>query len=99
MASLTELLGIELPVIQAPMAGVQLSALAAAICNAGALGSLPCALLAPETMRVELATLAERTRNPYNVNFFCHTTPASDARREASWRAAPGEYCGGVRQR
>jgi nitronate monooxygenase len=92
MASLTELLGIELPLIQAPMAGVQLSALAAAICNAGALGSLPCALLAPETMRVELATLAERTRNPYNVNFFCHETPASDTRREASWRASLAPY-------
>ena len=45
------LLGIELPLIQAPMAGVQGSALALAVSQAGALGSLPCALLRKEQMR------------------------------------------------
>ena len=45
------LLGIELPLIQAPMAGAQGSALALAVCNAGGLGSLPCAMLTPEALR------------------------------------------------
>jgi nitronate monooxygenase len=45
--TLEELFGVELPIIQAPMAGVQGSALAIAVSNAGGLGSLPCALLSP----------------------------------------------------
>ena len=49
--TLRELFGIELPIIQAPMAGVQGSALAAAVSNAGGLGSLPCAMLSPDVMR------------------------------------------------
>jgi len=86
--SLQDLLGIELPIIQAPMAGVQDSALAIAVSNAGGLGSLPCAMLSPDALRRELATLRERTDKPYNVNFFCHTPPRPDARREAAWREA-----------
>ena len=43
--NLNSLLNIDLPLIQAPMAGVQLHGLAAAVSNAGGLGSLPCALL------------------------------------------------------
>jgi nitronate monooxygenase len=85
---LTELLGIELPLIQAPMAGVQGSALALAVSNAGALGSLPCAMLAPAALREELTRLRDGTTRPLNVNFFCHTPPAPDAAREAAWRAA-----------
>src|SRR5581483_8471490 len=69
---LKEFLGIALPILQAPMAGVQGSALAAAVCNAGGLGSLPCAMLSPEAMRKELSTLTSLTPRPYNVNFFCH---------------------------
>ena len=56
--SLRELLGIELPIIQAPMAGVQGSALAVAVSNAGGLGSLPCAMLTVDAMRKELATIS-----------------------------------------
>ena len=52
---LPELLGIDLPIIQAPMAGAQGSALAVAVCNAGGLGSLPCAMLGTDAMRGELA--------------------------------------------
>jgi len=86
--TLQELFGIELPVIQAPMAGVQGSALAIAVSNAGGLGSLPCAMLGPEAMRKELEALAAGTSRPYNVNFFCHAPPQPDAAREAAWRAA-----------
>lgn len=89
---LQELLGTELPIIQAPMAGVQGSALAVAVSNAGGLGSLPCALLGPEAMRSELAAIRSATDRPYNVNFFCHVPPQADARREAAWRAALAPY-------
>lgn len=87
MNRLTDLLGTALPLIQAPMAGVQGAALALAAGGAGALGSLPCAMLAPDAMRRELQALAASGR-PYNVNFFCHTPPVPDPAREAAWRAA-----------
>src|SRR3954466_4718205 len=84
--TLQELLGIELPIIQAPMAGVQGSALAIAVSNAGALGSLPCALLSADALRAELAAIPAGTRKPFNVNFFTHTPPQPDSEREAAWR-------------
>src|SRR5258706_2048714 len=90
--SLRELFGIEVPLIQAPMAGVQDSALAIAASNAGALGSLPCAMLTLEGMRAELETLKAQTSGPVNVNFFVHTPPAADAAREARWREALSPY-------
>lgn len=83
---LQKLLRIEIPIIQAPMAGTQGSALAVAVSNAGGLGSLPCAMLGVEAMRQELTTIRGQTTKPYNVNFFCHTQPEPDARREAMWR-------------
>ena len=80
------ILGTELPIIQAPLAGVQGSALAIAVSNAGGLGSLPCAMLSLDAMRAELAAITSGTSQPYNVNFFCHAPPEPDAEREASWR-------------
>ena len=76
--TLQQLLGTELPIIQAPMAGVQGSALAVAVSNAGGLGSLPCAMLSPDAMRSELAAIRAQTAKPFNVNFFCHTPPAPE---------------------
>lgn len=89
---LQRLLHIDLPLIQAPMAGVQLHGLAAAVANAGALGSLPCAMLDAAGLRKELQALSEKTRNPYNLNFFCHTPATVDAAREATWREALSPY-------
>jgi nitronate monooxygenase len=86
------LFGTALPIIQAPMAGVQGSALAVAVCNAGALGSLPCAMLTPDAMRSELETLRAQTTRPFNVNFFCHAQPQPDAAREAAWRRTLAPY-------
>ena len=80
------LFNVELPVIQAPMAGAQDSSLAIAVCNAGGLGSLPCALLSPDQIRLELAALRTQVGAPYNLNFFCHRPPRADAAREARWR-------------
>jgi nitronate monooxygenase len=86
------LLGVEFPIIQAPMAGVQGSALAVAVSNAGGLGSLPCAMLGVDEMRRELATFTSQSSRSLNVNFFCHTPPEPDADRDAAWRAALAPY-------
>jgi nitronate monooxygenase len=90
--TLQQLLGIDLPVIQAPMAGVQDHRLAVAVSNAGGLGSLPAALLGLDALRSELAALKAQTQRPVNVNFFCHTPPQPDPAREAGWRAALAPY-------
>src|SRR4051812_17085221 len=87
-----DLLGTMLPVIQAPMAGTQGSALAIATCNAGGLGSLPAALFSIETLRAETAAIRAQTRAPFNLNFFCHSPPQPDAAREAAWRATLAPY-------
>jgi len=90
--TLQELFGIRLPVIQAPMAGSQGSDLAIAVSNAGGLGSLPCAMLTPDGIRAELQAIRSATDQPFNVNFFCHTPPATDATREAAWRELLAPY-------
>ena len=90
--TLQQLLGIELPIIQAPMAGVQGNALAVAVSNAGGLGSLPCAMLSLDAMRNELAAIKAQTSKPFNVNFFCHAPPAASAECEAAWRATLAPY-------
>jgi nitronate monooxygenase len=92
MTKLPDLLGIELPIIQAPMASAQAGAMAIAVSNAGGLGSLPCAMLTAEGLRKELETLKAQTNKPFNVNFFCHAAPVADAGRESAWRAALTPY-------
>ncbi|WP_296572607.1 nitronate monooxygenase family protein [Phreatobacter sp.] len=86
------LFGIDLPIIQAPMAGAQGAAMAVAVSEAGGLGSLPGALLGIDAMRAELALIRQRTAKPVNLNFFCHRPPAADAAREAAWRARLAPY-------
>jgi nitronate monooxygenase len=90
--TLTQLLGTTLPIIQAPMAGVQGSALTVAVSNAGGLGSLPCAMLGFDALRNELSAIRAQTDRPFNVNFFCHVPPPPDAKREAVWRARLSPY-------
>ncbi len=82
---LTELLGIDVPIIQAPMAGSTGSDLAVAVCEAGALGSLPCALLTPEAASQELRSIRARTSRPVNVNFFCHRQPEVNTDLVRAW--------------
>ena len=87
--------GTELPIIQAPMAGVQRSRLAVAVAQAGGLGSLPGATFDATALRAELQTLAPlmaQAGTPYNVNFFVHQTPAPDDAAEARWRARLAPY-------
>lgn len=90
--TISELFGTELPVIQAPMAGSQGSALAIAVSNAGGLGSLPCAMLGPDQIRKELQALTSATSMPYNVNFFVHKPPTPDPVREDAWRKVLAPY-------
>ncbi|WP_413991732.1 NAD(P)H-dependent flavin oxidoreductase [Labrys okinawensis] len=87
-----DLLGIELPIIQAPMAGPVLSDMVIEVAEAGGLGSLPCATITAEQARNELGIIRQRTAKPINVNFFCHTPPVPDATREAGWRKRLGSY-------
>ena len=80
------------PIIQAPMAGVQDAVLAIAAAQAGAVGSLPAAMLGADALARELARLATEAGGPCNVNFFCHAPPAPNPARDAAWRAALRRY-------
>lgn len=90
--TLQQLLGIELPIIQAPMAGVQNHQLAIAVANAGGLGSLPCAMLSLDVLHSELTILKAQTDKPFNLNFFCHRSPDANPEQEAAWRTALQPY-------
>lgn len=89
---LLDLLKIEFPIIQAPMAGAMDFELAAAVSEAGGLGSLPCAMLTAEKLRDEFAKIRARTKKPVNVNFFCHTPPVPNNALEAAWRERLAPY-------
>lgn len=89
---LQDLFGVETPIIQAPMAGAGLADLAAAVAEAGGLGSLPCALLGPDDMRTQVRLFRQRTDKPLNINFFCHHAPEPNAEREAAWRRRLAPY-------
>lgn len=81
-----------LPLIQAPMAGVQDWRLAAAVCDTGGLGSLPAGMLDPEQLAEQLTQLQHATRNPFNVNFFCHQPPPDDPEGERRWADVLAPY-------
>jgi nitronate monooxygenase len=85
--TLLERLGIDHPVIQAPMAGTSTVAMAAAASNAGALGSI--ALGASNVAQANdlLAQMRSLTKRPFNVNFFCHQPAQLDAAKDAAWLA------------
>ncbi|CAI8801759.1 Nitronate monooxygenase [Pseudomonas chlororaphis] len=87
-----DLLGIELPIIQAPMAGATTTAMVIAAAQAGALGSLPCAMLSPEQIRQDVQSIRQATSAPLNLNFFCHQNPIPDPEREIRWKNALEPY-------
>ena len=86
------LFGIQLPIIQAPMAGVAFSDLVIGVSEAGGLGSLACALLTREQIVQEVKTIRQQTSRPINLNFFCHQPPKADAEREVAWRRVLEPY-------
>ena len=89
---LLDLIGIELPIIQAPMAGANGSAMAIAVSEAGALGSLPCAMLDAAKVSAEIGVIRQQTAKPVNVNFFCHKSAAPDSNRDAAWKRHLAAY-------
>jgi len=84
--------GLSIPIVQAPMAGAQGSALAIAVSNAGGLGSLPTAMFGADALRAELKSVRAGTNGPFNVNCFCHVPPVADASRETAWRGQLAQY-------
>lgn len=85
-------LNIELPVVQAPMAGAQDDELASAVAAAGGLGSIPCALLTPNAVRDQVTRFRARARGSLNLNFFCHRPPPPSLEALAQWRARLEPY-------
>ena len=81
-----DLLGIDVPIIQAPMAGATTPAMVIAANEAGALGSMPAAALSTEQLREALATIRQGSTRPINVNFFCHQPPLVDDERDRQWK-------------
>ena len=89
---LLDLLNIEVPVIQAPMAGANGPEMAIAVSQTGGLGSLPCAMLSPAQADAGIRAIRDATERPYNVNFFCHEMPLPDADRDLRWRDSLAAY-------
>lgn len=79
--------GIQYPIIQAPMAGVSTPALAAAVSNAGALGSLGVAAVDTAGARQMIEQTLALTHKPFNVNVFCHRRTSQNPQKEQAWLA------------
>lgn len=82
-----EMLGIRLPIVQAPMAGVSTPAMAAAVSAAGALGSIAVGAADPGAAHTMIEEVRARTDAPFNVNVFCHRPALRDRVRERAWIA------------
>ena len=80
-----DLLGVTHPIILSPMAGSAGPELAVAVCNAGGLGSLPCASLTFDKIREHVAAVRQNTSNPFSLNFFCHEYLDCNESKEQSW--------------
>jgi nitronate monooxygenase len=86
------LLPSKIPLVQAPMASAQGPELTIAVCRAGGFGSLPAAMLTPDRLREQIATVRNATSAPFNVNFFCHAEPEPDPEIQARWRKRFAPY-------
>jgi nitronate monooxygenase len=89
---LLDLFKIDVPIVQAPMAGAMDADLVIAACEGGALGSLPCAMLSVDKAREQVSIIRQRVSAPVNMNFFCHTAVEADPAREAGWRKRLTDY-------
>ena len=88
MDDLLKRLGLDLPIVQAPMAGTSTPAMAAAVSNAGALGSIGVGAVDAAGARGMIEALAGLTNKPFNVNVFTHRPAKPDPDREAAWLEA-----------
>lgn len=87
-----DLFGIALPIIQAPMANSSTPQMALAVCQAGGLGSIPCASITADQARAAVALVRAGSEGPVNLNFFCHIPPPPDPARMMAWRARLAPY-------
>lgn len=90
--SVAQLLGTAHPIVQAPMSGVTTPQLVAAVCNAGALGSLGCGTWPGDAVREQIGKVREATNRPFNVNFFGHARPAADTAAAKRMQAGLARY-------
>ncbi|MGO3931250.1 NAD(P)H-dependent flavin oxidoreductase [Rhodopseudomonas pseudopalustris] len=89
---LLDLFKIGIPIVQAPMVGVQDADIMIGAARAGALPSLACASLSPEKARAQVGIVRQAVSTPINLNFFCHHAVDADPQREAGWKQRLGEY-------
>ena len=82
---LTKMLGVDVPIVQAPMAGSAGLDMAVAVAGAGGLGSLACAPLDAQGLKDLLQAAAKATNKPLNFNFFCHKPPKENPEQDAAW--------------
>ncbi|MFU8815150.1 MAG: NAD(P)H-dependent flavin oxidoreductase [Pseudomonadales bacterium] len=85
ITSFSRRLDLQIPLVQAPMAGVSTAALAAAVSGAGGLGSIAVGALTPEAADRAIAEAMQAAPGPLNVNVFAHPRPRRDRDREAAW--------------
>jgi nitronate monooxygenase len=85
--SILDRLQMQVPIIQAPMAGVSTPAMAGAVCNAGALGSIGIGASTPEAAAAMIGATRAATDRAFNVNLFCHAPAVPDEARQAAWLA------------
>jgi nitronate monooxygenase len=88
MGELLRRLGLRTPVVQAPMAGVSTPAMAAAVTEAGGLGSIGIGASDTAGARALIEEVQARTVGPLNVNVFCHRPARADPKRELAWLQA-----------
>lgn len=83
---LLDLFKIEVPIVQAPMAGAQDAEIMIGAAQGGALASLPCAMLSADKAREQMNIVRQRVSAPLSMNFFCHKVVESSAEQETLWR-------------
>lgn len=83
--TLAGLLGVALPIVQAPMSGVDTPRLAAAVSEAGGLGSIAVGAIGAAAARQRMRETQALTMRPFNVNVFCHTPPRRGPAAERRW--------------
>ncbi|WP_164658459.1 nitronate monooxygenase family protein [Tropicibacter sp. Alg240-R139] len=78
-------LNLQVPIIQAPMAGVSTPAMAAAVSNAGGLGSLGVGAATVDGARAMIEEARTLTDHPINANVFCHRPARADTQKDTAW--------------
>jgi nitronate monooxygenase len=89
---LVDLFKLEHPLVLAPMAGFGTVELAAAVCDAGGLGSIACAAMQPKIAADSIREFRKQTSKPLNLNFFCHAQAQTDSEREQAWHDRLASY-------